>query len=96
MQYSSNPITDIEAYTMQRDIQQESEAQAFCDRVNEEMQSLNTFKNFLLEMDTDGHDEHAILQLFHGVKDETPEDKLFAYDSLMTLFEDYCELVAEL
>lgn len=88
-------VKDAELYELQRDIAHEAQAQAYSEAVTASINSLNTFKSFLWDIDTDGHDEHAILQLFHGVMDESPEDQLYAYSEFMGLFERYCNSLVE-
>ena len=92
MNYTDNPVTDIDTFIMQRDRQQEIEANEFCERVNNEMMSLDTFKSFLHDID---YDDPAV-QAIHGCMEEDLMTKAYAYDQLIIMFEDYCAMLVDL
>ena len=90
--YTDNPIRDAEVYYMQRDKHQEEQAEAFCQRVTDSMHDLETFQMFLHDIDPDAPE----VQAFHGCLDGDEQDKLFAYDQFMNLYEEYVASITEL
>ena len=70
----------------------EKQSEEYCERVYTEMHSLETFKSFLWDIDPDA----AEVQAFHGCLDGDSQDKLFAFDQFMNLYEEYVSMVVEL
>ena len=90
--YTDNPVKEAEVYYIQRDKQQEEQAIEYAESITAQMHSLETFKSFLWDIDTDTPE----VQAFHGCLDTDENTKVFAYDTLMNLFEDYVHSITEL
>ena len=71
----------------------EEQAEVFCQRVNESMHDIDTFKMFLHDIDPDA----AEVQAFHGCLDDKDYMlKAFAYDQFMNMYEEYVTSITEL
>ena len=92
MPYTDDPVRDAEIYYLRRDEAQERQAIDFCERVNQSMHDLDTFKSFLHDIDWDAPE----VQAFHGCLDGDAQDKVFAFDQFMNLFEEYVTSITEL
>ena len=90
--YTDNPVRDAEIIQLHMDKFHEEQAEDYAERVTANMNDLSMFKSFLWDIDPDA----AEVQAFFGCRDESPQDKVFAYDILMNLFEEYCHEVESL
>ena len=85
-------VRDAEVHTMVMDIFHEKQANDYAERVTASMHDLETFQQFLCDIDPDA----AEVQAFHGCLDDSSDEiKAFAYDTFMNLFEEYVHSVTE-
>ena len=92
MNIEPNPVKEAEVFIMQQDRANEVMANDYAERMTVELNSLKTFKSFLWDINTDD----SSIQAIHGCQDGDMQDKAFAYDILMNMFEEYCEEVIQL
>lgn len=86
-------VREAEIHHLNLDHVYAKEAEAYCERVNSEMHSLETFQMFLHDIDPDAPE----VQAFHGCLDDKDDNiKAFAYDIFMTMYEDYVSAMVEL
>ena len=85
MDTSQPEIASAEVYQFNLDKVHEEQAEAFCERVHDEMHSFETFLMFLHDIDPDAPE----LQAFHGCLDEDQNTKVFGYDTFMNMYEEY-------
>jgi len=85
-------VREAEIHYLNMDKIHEQQANDYAERVTASMHDLATFQQFLWDIDPDA----AEVQAFHGCLDGDEQDKLFAYDQFMNMFEDYVHSVTEL
>lgn len=90
--YTQDAPRDADIYYLNLEKQQEEQANDYASRVTASMHDLDTFKQFLWDIDPDAPE----VQAFHGCLDGDRQDKLFAYDQMMNLFEEYVHEITEL
>ena len=90
---TDDPVRDAEIYYLEAQKYYEGQAEDFCQRVNESMHDIETFKMFLHDIDPDAPE----IQAFHGCLDDTDQMlKAFAYDQLMNMYEEYVTSITEM
>ena len=85
-------VREADLHFLSLDKVHEAMANGYAERVTASMHDLETFQQFLADIDPDAPE----VQAFHGCMDESKEDKLFAYDIFMTMFEEYVHSITEL
>lgn len=88
---TDDPVREAEFRYMAMDALHEQQANDYAERVTASLSSLETFKEFLNDLDPDSPE----VQVFHGCMDEDRESKIFAYDIMMSLFEEYVNNTTE-
>ena len=89
---SHDPVKEAEIIQFNMDKIHEEQSIDYSERVTANLNDLSIFKSFLWDIDTDAPE----VQAFFGCRDESRQDKVFAYDILMGLFEEYCNDIEEL
>lgn len=85
-------VRDAEIHYLTLDKIHEEQANGYAERVTASMRDLETFQQFLADIDPDAPE----VQAFHGCMDEDTQSKLFAYDTFMNMYEDYVHSITEL
>lgn len=83
-----DPVRDAEIYYLH----QQQQADDFADRYKANLEDFSMFQSFLHDSDPDDATWRLFFNQMHG--DEV--DKVYAYDNLMILYEEYVEKVTEL
>lgn len=82
---TNDPVRDADVYYLQRDKHQERQAEEFQERYLGNLNDFGMFQSFLHDLDTD---EPEVKLLFNQMY-KSPEDKCYAYDNFITMYEMY-------
>ena len=88
MPYTDDPVRDAEVYYLFQEKQDED----FQERYKQNLNDFTMFQSFLHDLDPDAPEVRLFFNQIHG--DEV--DKVYAYDNLIILYEEYVDKITEM